>query len=193
MSSKIILINGKKRAGKDFFAEKLQEELYKSQKTSAVMSFAKPIKQIIAATFGITEKELEDYKNDTENYGIEINSYPNNQPQVTIEYTNFRKILQNFGTEGMKPIFGDAIWARLLKEKAMESSVDYIIVPDFRFLIEDIGDVTVKIINEDFDNSSDTHASENELNDFKFDYTIDNTGYKNIDDQVQKFVQNLLG
>lgn len=186
----VILINGKKRSGKDFFAEKLQEELYKNKKTSEVMSFADPIKEIISTTFNITKEQLDDYKNDKNKIAVVKSN------DLTVDYsvmTDFRTVLQNFGTEAMQTTFGQDVWVDLLRNKAKESDVDFVIVPDFRFLQEYISPLTVKIRNDEIDNAcADKHASENELNDFEFMFEIDNSGQPDLTDQIQKFVKDIL-
>lgn len=183
---KIILINGKKRSGKDYFARLLQDELYKNKKTSYVIGFADPIKEIISKTLNVSLSDLDTFKNDKEKIIVRKNGF-----QEII--TDFRQVLQTFGTEAMKPIFGDDIWVQLLIKKAKESNVDYVIVPDFRFLCEKISPITVKIRNDEIDNAcKDSHASENELNDFKFSYTINNSGYRDINNEVKDFVKDIL-
>jgi hypothetical protein len=193
--SKKILIGGDKRAGKDYTALQLSIELNKRGYTTSIMRFADPMKFIIAETFGISLDALDEYKNDTELFGIELKVYPNNQPQGVIEYTDFRAILQRFGSEGMKPVFGSNIWAKLLYEKAdKHDDIDFVIVPDFRFLVEYLPSATsIKVVNKLIEASkTDTHSSENELNDFKWDYSIDNTEQKDISAEINEIVDNIL-
>lgn len=183
---KFILINGKKRSGKDYFAAELQNELLKHNFSSKIMSFADPIKDIISTTLDISKEDLEKYKNDDNSYGLAVQSY---QSGIIEEgnVINFRGILQRFGTEAMKQWFGEDVWVKLLKQQAEKLNYDYIIVPDFRFLCEDVGDITVKIKNDDVE-CIDNHRSENELNDYRFHYIIDNTGYRDITNDVKLFV-----
>lgn len=184
--TQIILINGKKRSGKDFFGSELQKRLTAIGKTSEIMSFAEPLKDIMSITLGIQHDKLEKMKNDEADLG-----YPTNGcGYLTIN--NCRVILQKFGTEGMKKYFGDAVWVNLLSKRAGDSESDYVIVPDFRFKIEAISFLTVKIKNDDVE-STDTHASETELDDFEFFYEIDNTGYKSLESQISMFIMNGLG
>jgi butyrate kinase len=189
----IVLINGQKRSGKDYTAEKIQEELKHRGYKSVIMRFADPMKQIISSTFNISEEDLDEYKNEPDEYGIELKAYPNNQPPVTIGYTDFRVILQRFGTEGMKPVFGDDVWASLLYNKADTSDCDFVLVSDFRFNIEYRDDtITLKIRNDEIDvDKSDLHASERELDNFEFQHTIDNTGYRDTTKEVREFVDTL--
>ena len=172
---KVILLSGFKRSGKDFIAHYIHGKI-----EASIISFAEPMKFIIAKTFGITLEELDAFKNDIEGYGIEVKAYPNNQPQVHIKYTNFREVLQLFGTEGMKPMFGDHVWAELAEKRAGEIG-GTIIIPDFRFRIEDEVwdkdkyDVISVRIQDDNISMTDSHASEVDLLQYTFDYYINNT------------------
>lgn len=154
---KIILINGKKRAGKDYIANILKEKLGNCE----IMHYADALKQIISETFEISLEELENFKN--ENVEIIFNN----------RKTTFRRILQCFATEAIKPVFGNNIWKRIVLEKIKETNAEYIIIPDFRFPEEYIEDsLTVKVLGGE---QLDSHISEHALNNFKFDYIIDNT------------------
>lgn len=192
--SKIIAFNGKKRSGKDYNAKLLKEKLEDNGYSVAIISFAYPIKDIIAKTFNISVDDVELYKNESDEYGLEIKVYPNNQPSGVIKYIDMREILQRFGTEAMKPYFGKAVWANLTYNKIEEMGCDYSIIPDFRFPEEYREDIiTVKVKNDVIDNSStDSHSSENSLNDFNFNYIIDNTGYCDTNSQLDKLIENLI-
>jgi len=183
---KIILVNGKKRSGKDYFSGLLKQELESNGRTVQIMHLADPMKEIISTVFECTKDELEEYKNNPERFPVTVFEDTHGARD-----TDFRKILQLFGSEGMKPHFGDDVWAQLLMNKANKSNDDFIIVPDFRFLCEARSPYTVNVFNDDI-NCTDSHKSENELNDFKFKYTIDNTGHKDITSQVQEVANGLL-
>ncbi len=120
------------------------------------------------------------YKNEPSDYGLALRAYPNNQPPVVIDYINFRSILQLFGTEAMKPYFGDHIWAELAEKEAHRLG-GTIIIPDFRFKIEDevwnldkYNVITIRIQDDNL-TMTDSHASEVDLLDYEFDYYINNT------------------
>lgn len=164
---KYILINGKKRAGKDFFASLLYTELVNAGHTAAVLSFADPIKDIMSVALNISRDELDEFKNGA------VPIYIQNK-----HVSDARQVLQNFGTEAMKKYFGEDVWVDLLRSRAEKTNADFIIVPDFRFFSEHLpGSVTVRVLNHDIVSASDLHRSENELNEFNFDYELDNTGY----------------
>lgn len=190
--TEVILVNGKKRSGKDFFATKLKEELESQGKIVEIMAFADPIKDIIAKTFNISDENLDFLKNRKE--GVYLYKQERQYDDTThIRLTDFRSVLQIFGTEAMKPWFGEDVWVNLLKSRVVENpELDYVIVPDFRFLVETISNTTVHIENKRVKDESDTHASENELNDFTFKYTINNTGYRDISDDVKQLTKELL-
>ena len=192
--SKILAINGKKRSGKDHNAKLLKEKLEDNGYSVAIISFAYPIKDIIAKTFNISVDDVELYKNESDEYGLEIKVYPNNQPSGVIKYINMREILQRFGTEAMKPYFGKDVWAKLTYDKIEEMGCDFSIIPDFRFPEEYRDDIiTIKVKNDVIDNAStDSHSSENSLNDFNFNYEIDNTGYCDTNAQLDKIIENLI-
>ena len=197
MLKTIILINGAKRSGKDFTASLLEEKL----KNITKISFATPLKQIIADTFGISLEDLDEMKNNFSEYDMQFMAYPNNQKAFVFGEMNFRTLLQRFGTEGMKPVFGDSVWADITLNLANDSEEEFIIIPDFRFNIESdviknnpygIKVVTLKIRNDDI-NTTDAHASERELDDYTFDYTIDNTGHNpNLSDYLDSFINTHL-
>ena len=172
----VILINGKKRSGKDFCAEVIKQKLKKKGIEVSILHFADKLKQAMCVTFNITEEELEELKNQTNN-NITIKGlggYPNSKG---VKETSFRTILQRFGTEAMKPIFGEDVWVRLLEQQIKESNADVILVPDFRFKIESTLShfMSVKVIGANDEKGNDTHASENDLNNFYFNAEIDNS------------------
>ena len=167
----VILISGLKRSGKDFVAEKLQEKMYSSK----VFALAEPLKDIIATTMGISVYELEDYKNDGRMLSLDPVGGCYNYEGVT----DFRSILQRFGTEAMKKHFGDDVWVNLLIDNIYNLSLTTVIVSDWRFMSEynalaDVYDVwTVRVHDDNL--TPDDHVSETELMDFNFDLVVDNT------------------
>lgn len=185
MNDSIILINGKKRSGKDHNAKLIKEELESRGYTVDIISYADAVKDILCISLGIHVDLFDDLKNDTYDIFAVKDGYQD------CPLTTVRALIQNFGTEAMKKYFGEDVWVRILLSKAYESDANYIIVPDFRFLSEAISDTTIKIINNDLEDS-DSHRSENELNDFEFKYTIDNTGYPDTTDSIKKIVDDIV-
>jgi len=201
MNKKLILINGLKRSGKDFSADLFRK--YLGENKCRNISFAEPIKDIISKTFNITKKELDEYKNDTEGYGLELNAYPNNQPTCNIKYINFREILQNFGSEAMMSNFGIDVWADLGIKKVQEAKKEWIIITDFRFISEykkalessqkyNYSVITINVFNNDL-NTDDLHISERNLSDnnFAFDYYINNTSQPDITEKIKSIIKSI--
>lgn len=177
----IFLISGKKRSGKNFIGEILAEVLTEQKKEVFITHFADPMKRIIAKTFDITLEQLDEYKNFNENFDINIaGSYDSSE---VFNFTDMRSILQRFGTEAMKPEFGEDVWSSLCEKNISEQDKDYVIIPDFRFETEYLcfmganedkySVISIKIVNPDED-LEDLHSSENSLDDFYFDYIYDN-------------------
>lgn len=178
----IILIHGLKRHGKDSLAD-LLVELEPGLKK---IGFADPMKRILAKTLGISLEDLDKLKNDE---SIKL-AYAKSPDSVKLLETTFRNVLQWFGTEAMKPEFGDEVWAeKLLRDYKLQymktGKEPMFVVPDFRlqeeydYLEQELGSadiVTIKITRPNIEPTGDVHSSENGLKDFKFDYEIENEG-----------------
>lgn len=177
----VILIHGKKRSGKDYFAEKLKESFQKQGKTVEIFAFADALKDIVAETFEITREELDIFKNNPDVFQIIFSN----------KITNFRKIIQRFGTEAMKKQFGDDVWVNIVKRKILDSDADYVIVSDLRFKIELISECSIKIHNNSL-HSSDMHSSETELDDHDFMFYVDNTGYPDLSYEIEKITEVIM-
>lgn len=187
---KVILVSGLKRSGKDFVSAKMQSLIG----GSIVMAFAEPLKDIIATTMSVSKDELEEYKNNGEHIFTHSEIYMNDTRDKE-PFTNFRLILQRFGTEAMKKHFGDDVWVHLLATKLPDDGV--VIVSDWRFKREfEVLSKLAKVYTVRVDDvnltTDDLHPSETELEDFNFNVRIDNS---NKDDRVfadiLHFVQRL--
>lgn len=171
----IILVSGKKRAGKDTVAQMIVEQLNSAYSISR-LSFAEPMKEILADTFDVELEDLEDYKNSPKLYPVMVL-----HPELVESFelsTDMRKILQRFGTEAMKKQFGDDVWSELLYKKIYS---DITVVPDWRFKSEleflkkqpDVKVVTIRV-NRIGQVVHDEHISEKDLDDVKTDFTLNN-------------------
>lgn len=182
----VILINGFYGSGKDFFAEMLKEKIIAGGKTCQIFSYADPIKTIISKTFDISVDELNDYKNNKSKLYI-------NEDGLSEKYLiDFRGILQRFGTEAMKHEFGDDVWINKTKENIKKSGVDFAIISDFRFKEEAIPHLsTIHIFNDEIE-TTDSHISENDLIEYPFEHFIDNTGQKDLTEQVEYIYNTII-
>lgn len=188
---KVILINGLKRSGKDYTAELISKFLDNDGTTYDIFSFADPMKTILTKTLNITLDEFNSFKNNLSN--LEVQDC-NGEKHLL----NFRELIQNFGDEAMKPIFGNNVWVDLMIKNIEQTGADVILIPDFRFpqeylkSSENISVHTINVFNEDILND-DKHASENSLDGFQFDYHIDNTGQPDITQDVELIISEILG
>lgn len=171
----VILISGKKRAGKDTVAQMIVEQLEGAYSVSR-LSFAEPMKEILANTFDVKLGDLEDYKNKPKDYPIVVMHL---ELVESFELsTDFRKILQRFGTEAMKKQFGDDVWSELLYKKI---NSDITVVSDWRFKSElkflkkqpDVKVITVRV-NRVGQVVHDEHISEKDLDGVRTDYILNN-------------------
>lgn len=173
----IILISGKKRAGKDTVAQMIVEQLQGDYSVSR-LSFAEPMKEILADTFDIQEEFLDLIKNDTKTYQIDVVN-TSLDCDIYEHTTDMRQILQRFGTEAMKKQFGDDVWSELLYKKIHS---DITVVSDWRFKSEleylkkqkGVKLITVSVNRPELVHT-DTHISEKDLDDVKCDYVLQNT------------------
>lgn len=111
-----------------------------------------------------------------------------------------RLFLQQLGTVGRQ--YNPDVWAKFvewqIRDELLDTHNNVFVIPDFRFPNEykvlhkkwrDI--ITINIIGRAADlgkNAND--ISENSLNKFKFDYTIDNSGTK---EELKKKVLSIVG
>lgn len=164
----VFMFNGLKRSGKDTIAKLLQEVLEEDFGLDfQILAFAQPMKNILSKSFGITLEELENLKN------AEDSIYFHNKE------LDFRKFIEDFG-QAVKEEMGQDIWARITWGK-VEESIEALgigcIISDFRFPIEypdysDFNIVTIKVNNDNVMCSGS--VAETSLDDFKFDYYIQN-------------------
>lgn len=170
----IFLIKGKKRSGKDFFGDLLEQAIISNDESVLRISFADAVKDILCDTFDMELDELNEHKNNESI--ISINGKP---------VSNMRSIIQRFSTEGMQSVFGKSVWRDLLLNNLEECGAENVIITDWRFPHETITDaILIDITNESLV-STDTHISENLLNDQECDIYINNTDRPDLTNYVK--------
>lgn len=145
----IIGITGKKRSGKDTFADFI---IKNSNGTASKMSFADSLKDEVAQMLNISRARIEDDK------------------------SFFRPLLQWYGTEWRRGNFGSDYWITQLKNRVSMSASKVVIVPDVRFrneaeLIKQMKGTLVRVEKEG-ENSDDRHASEIDMDGYEPDVLI---------------------
>jgi len=166
--TKVILIAGLARAGKDTVADMLADKIDKTYR----LAYAEPMKAILADTLGLSLEDLELRKNS--------NLYAH------------RGYLQRFGQK-CKEYFGENCWGEIVERQVEHLPNDGVaILSDFRMPIEYIdGAITIKVVNPKV-KSTDKHISENALTNFNFDITIVNDStLEQLEDKVQDVVNRL--
>lgn len=165
-----IYIGHRKRQGKDTFAKMLKEELGDE---AIILSFASPIKELVANTLGVSVNTLEDWKNDN----VRLSSN-------TGEYNiNIRDMIINFGRgEKTREYFSDSVWIDLAFKRAKESGCKYAIISDFRYQEEYLKSIFDKDIEQTItvkierDHKLPDNRADKNLQDFNFNRVVENTG-----------------
>lgn len=180
--STIVLISGKMRSGKDTIANIISERLKSSGVCPVIMHFSDSLKEILSKTLGMSLETLNFLKNNPD-YKIEqLVQSPNTVGYYYHNSNTMRNMLQKFGTDAMQSILGKDVWVNALKKK-IENDTEHnvFIIPDFRFKHEFINDyknfktISIKVLSNTFDSSLNSkHISEHDLDNFVFDYTINN-------------------
>lgn len=179
----VILIKGLKRSGKDTTAD-IMVNMLQDKHSVSKLSFAEPMKEILADTFDVSIGTIETVKNEDKTHPILCESKSTLGNRYVRFSTDMRQILQRFGTEAMKKQFGNNVWVELAYNKIHS---DITIISDWRFKSEleylkykgDVKVVTVQVIRAGQKNT-DTHISERDLDDVKCDFI-----FENITDEVE--------
>jgi hypothetical protein len=185
----IIGLAGFKGSGKDTVAAYLVKKHGFERK-----AYADPLKQSIAALFDIPFTEVDRLKND-DRARVAIGDLEEQRRLFPIpEYPvmSFRQILQRYGTEAHRDVFGQDFWLEYTLPSNGYYSGRSIVVTDVRFAnevkrIKDFGG-SIWLVDRVTDRSSfDPHASEKL--DFGTDLTVPNRG--TIDDLYARIEEAL--
>lgn len=180
---------------------------YAFNNTYEKVAFADSLKDTLSVLFGIpVEKFYErDFKEHFYIKGLEITDTPDNildedsfikmlnKKDFSFLKTHFitiRQLLQCFGTEIVRGLFGNAFWA----ERAMKHNFDKMIITDLRFKVEleAVRKRNGLVLYIDNPNCiPEQHASESEVLEMKdnhdFDFIIENNG--TLEDLFNKIVK----
>lgn len=159
---KILGISGKKESGKSTVAEIIKSiyaDVYWRSKPTYIIAFADSLKIEVADACKVTIEDI------------------NQEKKI------FRIILQWWGTDFRRNLYGDDYWllkfANTIKSLPTNSLV---IVPDVRFhneyeMLRKAKAKLWRVVRHNLSGApNDTHKSETELDDFKFDEIIYNNG-----------------
>lgn len=235
---KVIMVNGKKRAGKDYFSDVLCQRFDFTK-----VALAKKLKDAACGIAGISFEEMEDLKNNSGVFKITYHDYINNVKDqlwksfnelytgevqegiydkfcTMIKECNYDIIVHSINKDNIctfdariflqemggiwKVVFSDdQIWAKLCLA-AVAASDKNVIISDFRYpyeldmVAEHYSSVTsVKVIGKNMYDTDqyDQHSSETALNNYKFQYHINNTFWHtpSMDEQVIGLMREING
>lgn len=166
----IITISGTARCGKNYVGDLLCEKLPNSK----CYAFADLLKEYVCEMFNLDLKTLDEYKNSSEPF--------------TANDVTMRTILQRFGTE----IFVDKVdklyWVKKLKEKINSENYEYAIITDARFCheLDFIGESFKIFIKSNEEIAESNHISEHDLENYNFDYEINNFDKPNLSPAIDE-------
>lgn len=179
---KIILISGKARSGKDYLSQLLKERLEKDGLKVFKTAFADKLKEYLCILFNLSLEEL--------------NNLKNSEVPFTKNGLTMRNLLQKFGTDIFTNKIDKFFWIKETAKEIIDKNPDIVIISDLRFKDEIeinkfvcASQIAVRIISEDSIQSS-SHISENDLNDYTFDYYFKND-YSRTTETIEK-LYNLL-
>jgi hypothetical protein len=185
----LIGLAGNKRSGKDTFYNYVKHNI---NQDVISFSFAKPVKDICNILFSLSDEQLYGHEKEVvdKRYGLSA-----------------RTMMQRLGTELFRDKFSDVfpelnygskVWVKVLENKLKKyvNTDQVIFVTDVRFkdemdLITKYNGINIKIVREG-KKSTDTHSSENDLNDKTFDYTIENTTLNNYYKKIEELYNKLI-
>jgi phosphomevalonate kinase len=169
----LIGITGKKQSGKDTVCSIIQKIL--QPKSVVRIAFADALKEEVAKACGVSIEYINRHKD------------------------NFRLILQGWGTNYRRQLFGNDYWIYkyLLKAKQLPSDTFAVVVTDVRFLNEfhALNECYGKVIRvtRPTDKHEDRHPSEAEMELIKADFCIQNNGtLQSLEEQVRAILKQII-
>jgi hypothetical protein len=175
----IIGLNGKKRAGKNTFANALGGTHLAFG--DALKDMALAINPTIGDGYGST-----DLASLVGGLGWE----------QAKEFSDVRRFLQRLGTEGIRNFIGKDAWVQILEPKYQFTHAnDLVVITDVRFdneaaSITDAGGWIVEIVRPELE-ETDSHASENGIDRSFIDFTVTNNILSELPLEVEHLLQKI--
>lgn len=174
---KVITISGHAEAGKDTVAKQIKKQLcdFQFNKRVIIIHYADLLKYICKQYFGWDGKKDEDG----------------------------RALLQHIGTDIVRNK-DENFWVSFVSKilEMFENEWDYVLIPDCRFPNEattmkcEFDALNICVIRPGYQNhltaEQRMHPSETAMDDFKFDYVINNPGTEGLADNVKEFIRRCL-
>ena len=187
VDSKVILLTGYKRSGKDTTFDQIYKTLSETLVVERV-ALADTMKEILAGTFAISRARVDELKEETSREVIRAEGNSG-----FLHPLNMRQLLQRFG-QAMKETTDEYFWVEIAIKKMLASTTaDVIVVTDIRFPFEaeeiaSVFDTTTLKIDRGLV-QEDTHESEIFIDDVKFDDVVNNLGdLKDLGFEVERLL-----
>jgi hypothetical protein len=171
----IVGLSGKKQAGKDTICEDFlfKIRISDSKYPCKIYSFADPLKKFCIEVLGLTYNQC--YGTDAEKDSLTNYSWGNilgDHGKTGI--MTAREVLQYFGTEICKKMFGDDIWIKATMKEIRKDNNFFAFIADVRFLGEvnsilNKKGVVIRLTRDVCE--VDDHSSEKALDDYDFEST----------------------
>lgn len=185
MARALIGVTGRKRSGKDTFAQRLVEAHGYTR-----VAFADILRQALAALDPLVrieedERGLFGFRPGDAHRHFRLSTLLETWDWETVKATREgRRLLQAFGTEAGRRIYGENVWVDLTAAK-VDAIPGPVVITDVRFpneadYIEESFGVLVRVERPGLELSADLHPSETALDDREAEWTIRNAG--TIDD-----------
>lgn len=184
----LIGVSGKKRSGKDEIAKVVAERGFRpiayADPIRRALEILNPVVHYILKMDGLVELR---YNDAVEALGYEA---------AKEEFPEIRRLMQVFGTDVCRVMFGDEVWTNYLRDAINRDGGDYV-VTDIRFrnearLVQTRGGVVLRVVRPGLPND-DTHDSETSLNDWECDYIIQNDGtLDDLRNEVNRILDKIL-
>jgi hypothetical protein len=169
MINMLIAFSGKKKSGKDTCAD-LIAELCPKLKFCRV-NFADGVYEEVACAIWPAQQ-------------YDRESILKRIAYMKANKDNFRLLLQGWGTNYRRNLFGESYWIEKYTKRHLEVPSDTVVVTtDVRFLneanyIKSVGGTLIRVSRPDTDDFDDKHPSECELDKYDFDFHVNNNGTK---------------
>ena len=185
----IIGLIGRAGSGKDTVADFLV-----NNHDFTKLSFGKILKDVISIIFGWDRELLEGDTLESREFRETIDEWWSKELGFSVTP---RKMFQMIGTDVMRKHFNQDIWVLVLKKKLNDYSIKNknIIITDIRFIneynmVSEIGGKMIKIIRTNMHTYN--HSSENNIDNFKSDFIINNnSSIENLYNKVRT-IMNLV-
>jgi len=209
MTTKFILISGKKENGKDYFADVLEEMLTEFNYTHIRTAFANPIKDFCHNVFGVSYEDMSSPEGKRKSIHLRWSDLDSKLSEdlgqgvhmlggnwfPSQEFLTIRDLLQVIGTDVWRNKFYNPIWAEAPFRKSHPE--DVVIITDCRFPNEveegkKYNSIFVRVDGGKV--SDDNHSSETALDEYEwntselYEHTFDGV------EPIKQFIgKNIIG